>query len=189
MSSSIQQNGSVIRKFAMSLINRVPDTVYDKLRGLLGVPLLCRIFAESYESDLQEIISNNTKNSVEIGKSLGNMQDFDIISLYRRFMETKRKIFRKEKANSSTYNEITDKATDYLIKEIESHLTKRAIETIFTDQEKVDILWPPSTSHKSEAEIAEKENMMVEFGLKFGLTYREERIRRHSSTIEPLLNI
>ena len=167
--------GDSIKTIAESLIKYVSENVKDNVKGLLGVPLQCRILAESYQSELEEILRNRPNRGqqpAEIENFL-NLQNFDVIGLYRKFMETKRKIFREEKANLPTFNEITDKAIEYLIKKIESYLTKLAIETIFTEQKQVDILWPPSTSHKSEAEKTEKEKSMAELSLKFGLTFRE----------------
>jgi hypothetical protein len=57
-------------------------------------------------------------------------------------METKRRVFRNEKANALNQNQIMDYAMEYLFRKIESHLTKLAIETLATDKKSVDILWP-----------------------------------------------
>jgi hypothetical protein len=86
-------------------------------------------------------------------------------------METKRRVFREEKTKtpvSSGYS------IEPLIKEIENHLTKLAIETIVTDQKVTEILWPKQSSLRSDEDVVAEENTMALNGLKFGLTFKRE---------------
>jgi hypothetical protein len=55
-----------------------------------------------------------------------------------------------------------------LIKDIESHLTKLAIETIFEDKRIVDVLWP-HLPHQSNEDVAAEEKEIAMNGLSFGL--------------------
>jgi hypothetical protein len=107
-------------------------------------------------------------------------QKFDLVSLFNRLMETKRKVFREEKANASNANQIMENAINRLIKDIEDHMTKLAIKTIVTDQKMLDILLPPQSSHRSEDDVANEENTVALNGLKFGLTFKSG----HESTVQ-----
>jgi hypothetical protein len=60
--------------------------------------------------------------------------------LYKLLMKTKRRVFREEKADALTPNQITAYAIDFLINKIESHLTKLAIETLVSDKKSADTL-------------------------------------------------
>jgi hypothetical protein len=74
-------------------------------------------------------------------------------------METKRKIFREEKANDTNPNQIVKDGSNQLLKEIENHLTKLAIETIVTNQKATKVLCPPQSSNLSDDDLADEENL------------------------------
>ncbi|XP_045028711.1 uncharacterized protein LOC123471447 [Daphnia magna] len=167
----MENKSIIIQTFAESLAHRVSQTLRDEERAFIGVPLQCRILAECYQSELEKQIKNN---NVAACQTLVH-QHFDLKSLYERLLDTKRRIFREEKAESSSLNPIGSCAIDFLIDDIESHLTKLAIETLVVETKEVKILWPSQQQYfHSEAEISEKENKITDLGVKYGLIVRSK---------------
>ncbi|XP_046457768.1 uncharacterized protein LOC124204693 [Daphnia pulex] len=177
------QDKSIIRKFAASLTDRVSQTLRDQERSFIGIPLQCRILAECFQQELHTIIKRNSCKYGSVQTDFENQLfanvNFDLNSLYERLMKTKRRVFREEKVKAPVPNQITDYAIDSLIEKIESHLTKLAIETLVTDKKSSDILWPPQLSyHQLKTDKMKEENMITEFGVKFGLImYKDEAIK------------
>ncbi|EFX63822.1 hypothetical protein DAPPUDRAFT_118824 [Daphnia pulex] len=177
------QDKSIIRKFAASLADRVSQTLRDQERSFIGIPLQCRILAECFQQELQTIIKRNSCKDGSVQTDFENQLfenvNFDLNSLYKLLMKTKRRVFREEKVKAPVPNQITDYAIDFLIEKIESHLTKLAIETLVTDKKSADILWPPQLSyHQLKTDKMQEENMITEFGVKFGLImYKDEAIK------------
>ncbi|XP_046457772.1 uncharacterized protein LOC124204695 isoform X2 [Daphnia pulex] len=165
----LEDKSVVIRKFSEYFVQRVSQTLKDKEKSFIGIPLQCRLMAECFQSDLQGIIKEN-RNDSEIQKLLDG-QKFDLATMYNRLMETKRRVFLQEKISVSAPNPIVAYAIDSFIKKIEFHLTKLAIETIFIDQGTVNLLCPPNSQHQSKFEKAAEEKAFAECGLKFGLTF------------------
>jgi hypothetical protein len=172
-----------LKHFAKSLVKQVSDTLKDDEKSFIGIPLQCRILAECFLPNVRELIITSSAGDREEPHQLKEFvknkildllddQKFDLISLFNRLMETKRKVFREEKANAINPNQITDDAINHLIKDIEDQLTKMAIETITTDQNIVEMLWPPQLSHRSDEEVATVENLLALNVLKFGLTFK-----------------
>jgi hypothetical protein len=165
----LEDKSVVIRKFSEYFVQRVSQTLKDKEKSFIGIPLQCRLMAECFQSDLQGIIKEN-RNDSEIQKLLDG-QKFDLATTYNRLMETKRRVFLQEKISVSAPNPIVAYAIDSFIKKIEFQLTKLAIETIFIDQGTVNLLCPPNSQHQSKFEKAAEEKAIAECGLKFGLTF------------------
>jgi hypothetical protein len=138
------QDKSIIRKFAASLTDRVSQTLRDQERSFIGIPLQCRILAECFQQELQTIIKRNSCKDGSVQTDFENQLfenvNFDLNSLYKLLMKTKRRVFREEKADALTPNQITAYAIDFLINKIESHLTKLAIETLVSDKKSADTL-------------------------------------------------
>ena len=163
-----------LRFFAASLIERVSTTLNDQEKSFIGIPLQCRILAECFQSNVRELIETPTSTEHNISRLL-DYHKFDLISLYDRLMETKRKIFREEKANDTNPNQIVKDGSNQLLKEIENHLTKLAIETIVTDKKIAEVLLPPyQSSHRSDEEVNNDEDRIALNGLKFGLTFKSK---------------
>ncbi|XP_057373164.1 uncharacterized protein LOC130694041 [Daphnia carinata] len=154
----------IIKKFAEALAHRVSQTLTDEEKSFIGVPLQCRILAECYQSDVEEQIKNDNVNVTL------RYQNFDLKSLYDCLLEAKRRIFRKEKTKSLSIGDIGSCAMDFLIDDIESHLTKLAIETLVVKEKNVNILWPSRLSYyHSATEKSEKEKTTNDLGVKYGL--------------------
>ena len=130
----------------------------DQEKSFIGIPLQCRILAECFQSNVKELIETPTSTEHNIFRLLVDRK-FDLISLYDRLMETKRKIFREEKANDTNPNQIVKDASNQLLKEIENHLTKLAIKTIVTNQKATKVLCPPQSSNLSDDDLADEENL------------------------------
>ena len=62
---TIEDKSAIIRKFAEYFIRRVTNILKDKEKSFIGIPLQCRLMAECFQSDLQEIIQEN-RNEIEI---------------------------------------------------------------------------------------------------------------------------
>nr|CAH0106736.1 unnamed protein product [Daphnia galeata] len=172
----------LLQQFAESLIDRVSKTLNDQEKSFIGIPLQCRILAECFQSNIKELLELNDEelNGPEEFledkvSSLLESQKFDLLSLYDRLIETKRRVFREEKANATDSNQIVGDAIDYLILNIENHQTKLAIETIVTDKKIAEVLLPPhESSHRSDEEVNNEENRIASNGLKFGLTFKSK---------------
>ena len=175
---SADHNGS-LQQFAQFLVQRESEIVKEKNKSYIGVPLQCRILAECFQSELQAIMKQNNKDKKEQiefeNQMLANF-NFDLNSFYKLLMKTKRQVFREQKAYSSNQNEIVVDAVNRLIQDIESHLTKLAIETLVTDKKSVDILWPPQFSYRQwKTEKIHKEKRNNELGVQFGLiTFKDD---------------
>ncbi|XP_057377879.1 uncharacterized protein LOC130699685 [Daphnia carinata] len=161
-----------IDEFAKWLVNEVSKTLKDDKRALIGIPLLCRILAECYQQNVDEIVQSTgdvIRQSEQPG--LFDKEKFDLVSLYNKLMETKRKIFLVEKTNTSKSDEMKDHAFEILRKKVESRLTKLALETIITEPNILEMLWPTKSSHKSSYDVAQEESILAKNTLKFGLTF------------------
>ncbi|XP_046457679.1 uncharacterized protein LOC124204628 [Daphnia pulex] len=166
-----------LQQFAKSLVKQVSETLKDEEKSFIGIPLQCKILAECFQSNVKEFITSNCAEVKEEPREseISDLLDgkkFDLISLFNRLMETKRKVFREEKAKapSSIENKIVTDAINRLIKDVESHLTQLAIKTIVEDQKIVDILWPPQLSHQSSDDETADEKIIAMNSLSFGLT-------------------
>jgi hypothetical protein len=146
----------------------VSQTLRDQERSFIGVPLQCRILAECFQQELKTIIKQNNgqdglEEQTDFENQLFENVNFDLNSLYKLLMKTKRRVFREEKVRAPVPNQITDYAIDSLIEKIESHLTKLAIETLVTDKKSADILWPPQLSyHQLKTDKMQEENMITD---------------------------
>jgi hypothetical protein len=176
-----EDNDGPLRQFAELLVERVSETLKDEEKSFIGIPLQCKILAECFQSNVKELITPNCAEDKEEPRQseisdLLDGQKFDLISLFNRLMETKRKVFRKEKAlqQTSVENKIVADAINRLIKDVENYLTKLAIKTIVEDQKFVDVLWPLRLWNQSNVEVAAEENIIAMNGLSFGLTIESE---------------
>ncbi|XP_046643205.1 uncharacterized protein LOC124328476 [Daphnia pulicaria] len=167
-----------LQQFAKLLVERVSETLKDEEKSFIGIPLQCRILAECFQSNVKELITLNCAEEDEYSRQsvrdkiscLLDGQKFDLISLFNRLMETKRKVFCEEKAKMpSVENKVMTDAINYLIRNVESHLTKLAIKTIVEDQKFVDVLWPLRLWNQSNVEVAAEEKMIAMNSLSFGL--------------------
>ncbi|EFX78234.1 hypothetical protein DAPPUDRAFT_246627 [Daphnia pulex] len=173
-------NDESLQHFAKSLVERVSETLKDEEKSFIGIPLQCRILAECFQSNVKELITLNNEADGEesrqsVSDKISNLlggEKFDLVKLYNLLMETKRQVFREEKAKapSSIENKIVTDAINLLIKNVESHLTKLAIETIVEDERIVDVLWPPPLIHQSNKGVVAEEKMIAMNSLSFGLT-------------------
>ncbi len=169
----IGEKKGLIQQFAESLVDRVSETLKDKESYFIGIPLQCRIIAECFQPDFSALGENYDKCRVhKLISDLLDGQRFDLANLYSRLMETKRKVFREEKANAANTNEIMVDAINRLVQDIENHLTKLAIKTIVTDQKVLDALLPLQSSYRSDEDVANGESTVALNGLKFGLTFK-----------------
>ncbi|EFX90192.1 hypothetical protein DAPPUDRAFT_232736 [Daphnia pulex] len=110
----LEDKSVIIRKFSEYFIQRVSHTLKDKEKSFIGIPLQCRLMAEYFQSDLLDIIKEN-RNESEIQKLLDG-QKFDLATMYKRLMETKRRVFLQEKITVSAPNQIMAYAIDGFMK-------------------------------------------------------------------------
>ncbi|XP_057373136.1 uncharacterized protein LOC130694018 [Daphnia carinata] len=166
-----------IKKFAELLVNRVSETLKDDERAFIGIPLQCRILAECYQQKIGDIVQNNNRQSDKLlsQKLLALLDDqkFDLVSLYSQLMVTKRDIFLQEKSQAGS-NPNVEFAMRSTIKKIDLRLTKLAVETIVTEPNILEMLWPAKISHKSSDDVAQEKSILAKNTLKFGLTFSNE---------------
>ena len=158
-----------VHKFASSLVDRVSETLKDDERSFIGIPLQCRIIAECFQSDMEAILQTNVDRILE---SPPLQMNFDVISLYSSFMDTKRRVF-EEKNNALSSSPTISYALNFLIKKIESHLTDLAINTIVEKEEDMRLLWPYLRPFQSLVAKTKEDDEMEENTLKYGLTIKE----------------
>ena len=147
-----------LNHFSEVLVDRVSQTLKDNERGLIGVPLQCRILAECFQSSAQEQ-----------NKSISGDQSFDLDSLYKQFIEIKRQVFRHEKITAYQITDhITNSSIEITMNYIEIHLRKLAIQTIIANEEHVEMLCPVFI-HRSNFERQQNLDKLNELGVRFGL--------------------
>ena len=95
-----------------------------------------------------------------------------LVRSYQMLIQTKRQVFYKEKMAGETDNHIVNTSIDETIKQIEIHLTKFAVQTIFSNQSNLEIMWPPQLLYQSDNEGREQVKKLDELGISFGLVYR-----------------
>ena len=161
-----------IREIAELLVRRVSSDLKDDEKSFIGVPLQCRILAECFIQQVQTDIEDSRKairNQQLASDIVGNDQKFDLVSLYRKLMNTKRRIFRKEKVVTEAANHIAEDSIELTNKQVECHLNTPAIETIVSDLKQTEILWPPHLIYqpksKRRAQVRKLDELCVRFGL------------------------
>ena len=197
----LQEEKNQLEEFAKILLTKVKTSLKGDVSDFIGIPLQCRIVAECFLPQAKRKVKQSTEDAVAgDDKKLLCQEDeemnFDLAGLYGRLMETKRRVFLEEKLKIS--KPIVDKycarkkcqhldlaATkeeddpfhhliDSAFKNIQHHLLKLAIDTIFTEQEDVEILWPfllPSF-YQSDADRKEERDKLDQLTISFGLTDR-----------------
>ena len=140
----------VMETMARSLIDRLSKTL-NASESFIGIPLQCRILAECFLHQLREIIEgfkneSTQKEKLEEALCLMENQHFDLVSLYRLLMNTKRRVFCEEKAETQAANPILAWAIHIAIADMEAFLKRVAIEMIFSNKDDVEMLLPSSRS-------------------------------------------
>ncbi|XP_057373312.1 uncharacterized protein LOC130694261 [Daphnia carinata] len=176
-----------IEEFAELLVDKVSETLKDEERAFIGIPLQCRILAECYQQHVDDILRSNAGNDVTlqscelVSKKLLALLDnekFDLVSLYSRLMDTKRKVFLQEKSKTCS-NLNKDVSINSTIEKIEFRLTKLAVETIITEPNILEVFWPTKPSYISSKDVARKEERLAINSLSFGLTFSNGNGMRH----------
>jgi len=79
-----------LEMFARYLISLLSQSINDIDREIAGIPLLCRLLAETFEEEVETFC-----RSVELTSLLPDT--LDLLELYRRFIERKYDIYQEEK--------------------------------------------------------------------------------------------
>ena len=150
----------VMETMARSLIDRLSKTL-NASESFIGIPLQCRILAECFLHQLREIIEgfqneSTQKEKLEKALCLIENQHFDLVSLYRLLMNTKRRVFCEEKAETQAANPILAWAIHIAIADMEAFLKRVAIEMIFSNKDDVEMLLPSS---RSSIELSENQRV------------------------------
>ena len=96
------------------------------------------------------------KEKLEEALCLIENQHFDLVSLYRLLMNTKRRVFCEEKAETQAANPILAWAIHIAIADMEAFLKRVAIEMIFSNKDDVEMLLPSS---RSSIELSENQRV------------------------------
>jgi hypothetical protein len=119
-------NDGLLQQFTKSLVDRVSETLRDEEKSFVGIPLQCRILAECFQSNVNELITKKcamdneeSRRSEDVISDLLVDQKFDLINLFNRLMETKSKVYREEKADAANANQIMEDAINDLIQDIQ----------------------------------------------------------------------
>ena len=167
-----------LKDYAKTLARKVNMTEDD--RDLIGIPLQCRVVAECFLQQAKREVKQSTEEEEE------DQMHFDLAGLYERLMQTKRRVFLEEKlklgrVGSETTTNPTKNADDAILqlclaetlKNIQRHLLKLAIETIFHRREDVDIFWPcPPLLYQSDADGEDERERLDKLSISYGLTDR-----------------
>ncbi len=123
------QHNEHVKKFAEALVRKVCETLKDENQDFIGIPLQCRILAECFETQVQDIISQG----LTIDSLIQTIdKDFlDLASLYRRLMKRKLDIYLQEKIQDQAHNHRTKSHIDTDMVNLEFYLRELAIRTIF----------------------------------------------------------
>ena len=166
-------------EFAKTLVEKLSNSVNDREKEFLGIPLQCKMLAENFQADInghiKESLENNPEGKIQFERLINEKTKFNLASLYNSFIETQRRMFCKDKAQlqpESNSNFYVTRGIDCLLQNIESHLTKVAIETLVVDKENVKVLWSTASSGKSQSQIKREEEKTIDDCISFGLIYK-----------------
>ncbi|XP_057373311.1 uncharacterized protein LOC130694260 [Daphnia carinata] len=175
-----------IKDFAVALMEGVSESLKDKERAFIGIPLQCRILAECYQKNVGDIMESNAVNDVTFQSdelvsqkllALLDDQKFDLVSLYSKLMDTKRNMFLQEKSKTCpNLNVAVDMKN--MIKKIEFRLTKLAVETIIPEPSILEMLRPTKYRHKPSDDVAQEEKSLAFNSLKFGFVFSNGDVMR-----------
>ena len=139
-----------LREFADKLVDKISESLNDREREFVGIPLQCKMLAENFQSAINDYIKESLKNSsedkIQLEKLINDNTKFDLTSLYESFMEKIWIRFLEEKAQLLPHS--NQYVTGSVVSSLEntlSHLTKLAIKILVVDEDKVKMLWPKST--------------------------------------------
>ena len=173
-----QELNSRFQKIAELLVKRVSADLKDGEKSFIGIPLQCRILAECYFPQVQTDMDNarlNQSKETEYQQPVSDIvekdQKFDLVSLYRMLMDTKRQVFLKEKVVSKTANHIVNDSLELIAEKIESHLKNLAVQTIVSNEKQIELLWPPRL-YRSKSDNRKQVAKLGELGVRFGLVDR-----------------
>ena len=171
----------VMEKIAESLVDQLSSALRDEERSFIGIPLQCRILAECFMQRVNMSITqlyNKNRNfkgtRVQQAASSSGIfdkdQKFDLASLYRMLMETKHQVFHVEKIKLKFKDDhIVNDSVNNMIRHIKIHLKKLTVETIFTNQSDVEIMWPPESLYESETDSRQEADALDKLSIRFGL--------------------
>ena len=171
---NIQENER-IEEIAKLLVERVSEDLKDDEKSFIGVPLQCRIVAECFLQQVKTNIDDMRKgieNQITASDIISSWIDkkFDLASMYRKLMEAKREVFRKEKVVAESMNHIVEDSIELTIKQLEFRLAELAIQVIMTNnQNQLEIFWPPQSVYQSEADSRKHVDKLDELAIRFGL--------------------
>ena len=85
-------------------------------------------------------------------------------------METKHQAFHVEKIKLKFKDDhIVNDSVNNMIRHIKIHLKKLTVETIFTNQSDVEIMWPPESLYESETDSRQEADALDKLSIRFGL--------------------
>ena len=80
-----------LREFADKLVDKISESLNDREREFVGIPLQCKMLAENFQSAINDYIKESLKNSsedkIQLEKLINDNTKFDLTSLYESFME------------------------------------------------------------------------------------------------------
>ena len=163
---TIEGNCDIIRQYAESIVTEASNSLNDTERVFLGIPLQCRIMAECFQEQVETILQQTSvigkeSSSVTFQNFGPNLSDFNLVTLFRMLMDTKRKIFHREKVKAEASNHMTNYSIEEMDETIDTHHLKLAIETIFTDPEKALAFSPYPSLNESLADKEKKEKKKI----------------------------
>ena len=177
---TIEGNCDIIRQYAESIVTEASNSLNDTERVFLGIPLQCRIMAECFQEQVETILQQTSvigkeSSSVTFQNFGPNLSDFNLVTLFRMLMDTKRKIFHREKVKAEASNHMTNYSIEEMDETIDTHHLKLAIETIFTDPEKALAFSPYPSLNESLADKEKKEKKRSKLCVRFGLVKRSSK--------------
>ena len=173
------RENSRIQDIARFLVNRVSQDLKDDEKSFVGVPLHCRILAEFFlpqvENDIDFTRKGTGDRTRDVSYIIGKEKSY-LFRLYRKLMDTKREICRKEIAAI----QIPVEWMEVALEQVEKNQTRLAIQTIVSDEKEVETLWPTNPHllvwNRGQQQLFDK--LVFRFGLVDRVNGRSEFTHR-----------
>ena len=173
------RENSRIQDIAGLLVDRVSKDLKDDEKSFVGVPLHCRILAEFFlpqvENDIDFTRKGTGDRTRDVSYIIGKEKSY-LFRLYRKLMDTKREICRKEIAAI----QIPVEWMEVALEQVEKNQTRLAIQTIVSDEKEVETLWPTNPHllvwNRGQQQLFDK--LVFRFGLVDRVNGRSEFTHR-----------
>jgi len=123
-----ERENNKLAVYAEHLIKKLGNSVSDKDRQFIGIPLQCRMLAEAFDEDVK-IFCESTESTPELPFKL------DLIELYRLFIERKYDIYQEEKLQVPVNSAFAIDQRKREIRQMSKEYQLLALKVLFTEEQ------------------------------------------------------